>query len=153
MARDVIVSLEHRRSAPSARPPPRALRWQQAANAASPAGMEEHVPVYSKRTSHLRANDNYRTSSLVIFSFLIATFFVFFLSVAADFVRFLALLACCTYCVGGSTFRAMKRLTRSVHRAMNWPLVSAATPPLILFLRSHGTLPQMALRAHLSPFS
>src|SRR5262245_15695379 len=93
----------------------------------------------------------HRASSLVIFSFLIATLFVFFLSVAAVF--FLALLACCTYCVGGSTLRAIKRLTRSVHRAMNWPLVSASTPPLIVFLRSHGTLPQMAFRAHLAPFS
>jgi hypothetical protein len=40
-------------------------------------------------------------------------------------------------------------VTRSVHSAMNWPLVSASTPPLILFLRSEG----MALRAHASPFS
>src|ERR1044072_2515262 len=30
----------------------------------------------------------------------------------------------------------MKRLTRSVHSAMNCPLVRASTPPLILFLRS-----------------
>ena len=42
----------------------------------------------------------------------------------------------------------MKRSTRLVHSAMNWPLVSASSPPLILFLRSDGTLPQMALRAH-----
>src|SRR5262245_41569719 len=43
--------------------------------------------------------------------------------------------------------RAMKRLTRSVHNAMSCPLVRASSPPLILFLRSDGTLPQMALRA------
>src|SRR5262245_6438960 len=98
--------------------------------------------------SPVRLHDGYRASSLVI-----AALFIFFLAVAANFVGFLVLVACCTYSVGGSTLRAMKRLTRSVHSAMNWPLVSASTPPLIVFLRSLGTLPQMALRAHFSPFS
>src|SRR5262249_2597822 len=105
-----------------------------------------------KRTCLLCANDGHRVSSLAIFSFLIATLFVFFLLDAVNFVGFLTLPRCKSY-VGGSSLRAMKRLTRSVHSAMNWPLVSASSPPLIVFLRSHGTLPQIALRAHFSPFS
>src|SRR5262249_60342361 len=105
-----------------------------------------------KRMCVLRADATHLVSILLIFSFLIATLFVFFLSVAANFVDFLTL-ARCTECVGGSALRAVKRLTRSVHSAMNWPLVSASTPPLNVFLRSRGTLPQMALRAHFSPFS
>jgi hypothetical protein len=77
-------------------------------------------PLMTQSGHVLRANDDHLASSLVIFSFLIAAPLVFFfLPVADNFVDFLALLACCTYCVGASTLRAMKRFTRSVHSAIN----------------------------------